>query len=83
MIGAKTNRTLWALEGKSVSFRKSFKPSAKGCNKPYRPTTFGPFRRCIDAITFRSNSVRYATETSRGTTSNNVLAILIKTKPKS
>ena len=62
----KTNK--FALEGKIVSFTNNFKPSAKGCNKPKTPTTLGPLRRCIAAITFLSAKVIYATEISKGNT---------------
>lgn len=57
-IGATMNIAKLALLGKTVSFKRSFKPSHKGCNKPKKPTTLGPRRRCIEAITLRSKSVK-------------------------
>lgn len=58
IIGAAINIVGFALLGNTVSFKSSFGPSAKGCNKPKNPTTFGPLRLCMDAITFRSEGVR-------------------------
>jgi hypothetical protein len=50
------NKKIIKLEGYGiiVSFANNFKPSAIGCNKPQRPTTLGPLRRCIDANNLRS-----------------------------
>jgi len=45
----------------------SFKPSAKGCNQPHKPTTFGPILRCIDAIPFLSAKVKNAIQSITGT----------------
>lgn len=45
-----------------VSLAINFSPSAKGCNKPYNPTTLGPRRRCIAARTLRSYKVKKATD---------------------
>jgi hypothetical protein len=56
--GAKTKLKVLALVGITVSLSNSFNPSAKGCNKPQKPTTLGPFRCCIAAITFLSAKVR-------------------------
>ncbi len=58
IIGAITNTARFAPDGMIVSFRNSFSPSAIGCSSPNGPTTFGPLRRCIAAITLRSASVR-------------------------
>lgn len=66
IMGANIKITKFALDGNIVSLTKSFKPSARGCNKPNNPTTFGPFLRCIAAITFRSAKVIYATATNNG-----------------
>lgn len=66
MQGDKININKLALNGNTVSFANNFKPSAKGCKSPNIPTTLGPFRHCIEAITFLSNSVMYATETNKG-----------------
>lgn len=57
VVGAAINIAKFALLGKTVSFNDNFKPSAKGCNKPKNPTTLGPLRRCIEAITLRSKRV--------------------------
>ena len=58
ITGAKIKTVRFATLGKIVSFNNNFKTSAKGCSKPKNPTTFGPFLRCIDAITLRSIRVR-------------------------
>ncbi|CAL6448570.1 unnamed protein product [Bathycoccus prasinos] len=70
--------TVFALLGKTGSFSKSFNPSAKGWRIPKKPTTFGPLRLCIDAITFRSASVRKATATNTGTIIPRILIRLDK-----
>lgn len=57
-IGAKTKLKVLAFVGITVSFNKSLRPSAKGCNKPQKPTTFGPDRICIAPIIFLSANVR-------------------------
>ena len=56
--GAAKNTTVFALLGKTGSLISSFNPSANGCKIPKKPTTFGPLRRCMDAITLRSASVK-------------------------
>jgi len=43
--GAKIKIYKFELLGKMVSLTNSFKPSAKGCNKPKNPITLGPRRR--------------------------------------
>ncbi len=53
-IGASTKTTRLAPLGITVSFRKSFRPSAIGCNRPKGPTTLGPMRSCAAASTLRS-----------------------------
>lgn len=58
ITGAAINIVKFALLGNTVSFKSNFKPSAKGCNKPKKPTTLGPLRLCIDAITLRSKRVK-------------------------
>jgi hypothetical protein len=60
-IGAKIKLKVFAFVGITASFSNNFKPSAKGCNKPKKPTAFGPNRCCIAPITFRSANVKYAT----------------------
>lgn len=54
-----------------ISFTTNFKASAKGCKTPQNPTTLGPFRRWIEAIAFRSASVKNATTMIIGTKVNN------------
>ena len=56
----------FALLGKIGSLIISFKPSAIGCNSPNKPTTLGPFLRCIDAITLRSAKTKKATPSNKG-----------------
>lgn len=75
MIGAAIKIERLAELGKTVSFNNNFKPSARGCNKPKNPTTFGPLLLCIDAITLRSNSVKYATAINKGTIINIIFII--------
>jgi hypothetical protein len=41
-IGAKIKLKVFAFVGITDSFNNNFKPSAKGCNKPKKPTAFGP-----------------------------------------
>ncbi len=53
-IGASRNTSGFAPVGTTVSLRNSLRPSASGCNRPNGPTTLGPRRRCIAAITLRS-----------------------------
>ena len=43
-IGEKKYRKMLTWLGITISLENSFIPSAKGCNKPYIPTTLGPFR---------------------------------------
>jgi hypothetical protein len=64
--GASKKRIKFALLGRTGSFKSNFNPSANGCKIPKNPTTFGPFRLCIDAITLRSAKVKKATPTKRG-----------------
>ena len=58
IIGARTKMTLLALVGMMVSLRNSLAPSAIGCSRPKGPTTLGPLRICIAAMTLRSARVR-------------------------
>ena len=64
--GAKMKLKVLEFVGTTLSFNKSLKPSAKGWSNPKKPTTFGPKRSCIEAITFLSSKVRKATEISSG-----------------
>ena len=65
-IGAIIKTTLLEPDGSIVSLESNFKASAHGCNKPNKPTTFGPFLSCINPIILLSASVRYATKSKRG-----------------
>ncbi len=53
-IGAATNTTRLAPAGRIVSLNSSLTPSAIGCSRPNGPTTLGPLRSCMAAITLRS-----------------------------
>lgn len=55
--GAPKKINLLDFRGIITSFNKAFKPSAKGCNNPQIPTTFGPRLLCIAAIIFLSAKV--------------------------
>jgi hypothetical protein len=44
-IGAKINICIFECVGNIISLHINLNPSAKGCNKPLKPTTFGPRRR--------------------------------------
>lgn len=57
-IGANIKLNVLEFVGITDSFRRSFNPSAIGCNNPRKPTEFGPKRCCIPPITFRSASVK-------------------------
>lgn len=78
--GANKKILIFALVGNVVSFTNSFKPSARGCNKPIKPTTFGPLLLCTAPMIFRSAIVKYATETSNGITMLRILKIVISVK---
>jgi hypothetical protein len=43
-MGEITKAKVFALVGITVSFINNFKPSAKGCSKPQKPTKVGPCR---------------------------------------
>jgi len=78
IVGAAMKVAKLALLGKTTSFNNNFKPSAKGCNNPKKPTTFGPLRLCMEAMTLRSNSVKYATAINKGTIVSNARNIFSK-----
>src|SRR5690606_2125798 len=65
--GATTNRILLACVGTTTSLVSSLNTSAKGCNRPRKPTRVGPRRTCIAPIILRSQYVRYATHRMMGT----------------
>ena len=44
-MGAAKKITAFARVGINNSLNISLAPSAKGCNKPQKPTTLGPLRR--------------------------------------
>ena len=67
-IGAKIKLNVFEFVGITDSFSNNFKPSANGCNKPKKPTTFGPILCCIPPIIFRSANVKYATLIKTGKT---------------
>ena len=72
-IGAKIKITLLELEGIIISLKIYFNASAKDCNKPKGPTTFGPCLFCTNAQTLLSNHTIMATDTSTGTSKNKIL----------
>ena len=60
IIGASRNTVLSAPEGMTISLTMYFRKSAKDCNSPHGPTTFGPRRICTAAQTLRSPYIRNA-----------------------
>lgn len=66
MIGAKIKIIKLEELGIKVSLLKNFIASAIACNKPNKPTTLGPLRRCIEAKTLRSKIVKKATANNKG-----------------
>lgn len=70
-IGAIIKRILFEGTGRIVSLIINLSPSAKGCNIPQNPTTFGPLRRCNVPKNFRSTKVKKATAINKGTINNN------------
>ena len=75
-MGAIKKTIILELLGRMVSFTNSFSPSAKGCSKPKKPITFGPFLLCMIPIIFLSAIVKYATEINNGITIARILRIL-------
>ena len=53
-MGAMMKTMRLAPAGMIVSLVISFSASAKGCSSPNGPTTLGPLRSCIAAMTLRS-----------------------------
>ena len=53
-MGAAMNTTRLAPDGRMVSLNSSLTPSAMGWSRPKGPTTLGPLRSCMAAITLRS-----------------------------
>jgi hypothetical protein len=66
IIGAAQKAPEALNSGKIGSLTPSFRPSQKGCNNPPIPETWGPKRRCIEAIIWRSASVKNATHNKTG-----------------
>ncbi len=58
IIGATKKIVAFARVGIKSSLNINLAPSANGCNSPQNPTTFGPLRLCIAAITFLSAIVK-------------------------
>ena len=46
-IGVMMNMEMEDVAGCSRSVMNNLTASAMGCNRPYGPTIFGPFRSCI------------------------------------
>ena len=67
--GAIRKTGLSAPDGMIGSLSANFKKSANDWSRPNGPTTFGPFRICTPAQTFRSISNRYAMISSKATSS--------------
>jgi hypothetical protein len=42
--GANIKLNVFAFVGITLSFKRSLSPSARGCRRPKKPTTLGPFR---------------------------------------
>lgn len=77
MYGAIKNKKTLDWLGIVASFTINFTPSAIGCKSP-KPVTFGPLRRWIVPITFRSASVKNAIAKRTGTikTKNDINEII-------
>lgn len=75
--GAKRNKSLFALFGKTISFTINFNASAKGCKIPQNPVILGPFLLCIAPITRRSANVKNATDMIKKTNVNIVNNIIL------
>lgn len=72
--GARKKIKIFAWFGIINSFIINFKPSANGCNNPnVPPSIFGPTRRCIAAIIFRSAIVKYAIEINKQIILHNII----------
>jgi len=56
--------------GITVSLDNNLKASANACKEPYKPTAFGPRRRCIAPKSLRSNTVKNATARINGKNDN-------------
>ena len=73
-IGAMKKSQRFAPVGTTISLNSIFSTSAKGWSKPSGPTRFGPMRTCIQPMTLRSASVRYATDRINGIAIATILA---------
>ena len=76
--GININITLWDWIKLNLSLPQSFTASAKGWNKPKKPTFWGPTRNCLKDKTFRSNKVKKATLTRARPKVTSKYNILIK-----
>jgi hypothetical protein len=78
MAGAIKNKSRLALTGITISLNNNFTASAIACKLPQIPTTFGPRRRCTDAITLRSANVKNAIIGNANKTDNTKFKIIFK-----
>ena len=81
IAGASMKITGLALAGSVSSLTMFLTPSAAGCRRPAHPTRLGPRRFCIQALTFRSMSVRSATPTITTVNTTSILRMLSRRKP--
>jgi len=76
---AESKYIVWfAFTGIIISFKRSFRPSAKACKIPQNPCTFGPDRRCAVDNNLRSVHVYQATITRTDSKISKLLRILRK-----
>src|SRR5205814_4188449 len=73
-IGAIKNSQRFAPVGTTISLNSILSTSANGCSSPSGPTRLGPMRTCIQPMTLRSASVRYATDRMSGMAIATILA---------
>src|SRR5438552_6280677 len=73
-IGAMKNSQRLAPVGTTISLNSILSTSANGCSSPSGPTRLGPIRTCIQPMTLRSASVKYATERMSGMAIATILA---------
>ncbi len=82
IIGARKKTVLSAPEGTMISLTMYFRKSAKLCNSPQGPTTFGPRRICTAAQTLRSAYIRNASATRISTVTSRHCARISTKSPK-
>src|SRR5689334_9954535 len=73
-IGAMKNSQRFAPVGMMISLNNIFITSANGGSKPSGPTRLGPIRTCIQPMTLRSASVKYATQRISGIAMTTIFA---------